>query len=416
MQAILQTIRHEFLLKINKLDNIVPRALVIPAMPHKIKVIIGMRRVGKTFYLLEKIQKLLAQGVPFSNILYLSLEDDRLQTFDAQQLSLMIEAFYALYPNNHRERCYLFLDEIHVVEGWSHFIRRLQDTKDVDIYLTGSSSKLLSTEIATELRGRSISYELWPFSFMEYCDAKKIFVKKPTGQIELDETKQILTQYLLEGGFPEIVLMPFSEKHIILQEYVDVVIYRDIIERYKISNLSLVKQMLKILLKNPAIDITLNKFYHSLKSQGYSVGRTTVYDYLEYITDAYLAFMVPLYSESIKQIQANPRKIYVVDTGLCCSYNLNINLNLGHLFENMIYLDLRRRRDTIHYYATDEKYNVDFLTRSLTGDLNLYQVAWDISDQETLKREQRALNSAEKKLNIVGKIITPESYLKGDDF
>ncbi len=410
MQSLLQTLRHEFEIKINRLQQIVHRDLVVPDIPGKIKVIVGMRRTGKTYYLLEKIQDLLKKGVPYSQILYLSLEDDRIQQINAKQLAALVDEFYTLHPENHQQPCYLFFDEIHAVEGWSQVIRRLQDTKEVNLYLTGSSAKLLSKEIATELRGRSIAYEMWPFSFTEYLRALNIEFKEPKSRIDFDYCKKYLHTYLSEGGFPETTLLAFPEKNTILQEYVNVVIYRDVVDRYHISNLSLIKYIIKTLLKNPATSMATNKLYNDIKSQGYAVGRTTVYEYLEYITDAYLTFMVPLYSESVRKTQINPKKIYAVDPGLSRAYTFSTSSNVGHLFENMIYLDLRRAGQEIYYYFTKEKYEIDFFTRSPEGKLHLYQVAWDIEDPKTLERETRALRSAEQELGIPGTLLTPETY------
>lgn len=414
MSELLNLIRDELLIKINKLSNIVKRNVHIPDMPNKIKVVIGMRRTGKTYYLLDKIKQLLDKGLPYSRIIYINLEDDRLQPMNAKQLAALIDEFYALYPDNHHQHCQLFFDEIQTVEDWPKYIRRLQDTKDVDIYLTGSSAKLLSKEIATELRGRSVAFEMWPLSFQEYLSSQSVKYSPPKSKIDIDKCKILLQDYLLTGGFPEIAVYPFMEKNKVLQDYVDVVIYRDIIERHRITNLDLIKYMIKYLIKNAAANVSLNKLYNDLRSQGYTIGRATVYDYLNYISDAYLAFLVPLYSESVRKTQANPRKVYTVDTGLTKAYSLSNTMNIGRLFENMIYLDLRRRGDEIYYYQTHEKYEIDFFTRSTDGTLHLYQVAWDISQPETLIREERALHSAEKELGIKGELITPATYLKSN--
>lgn len=414
MSELINLIREELLIKVNNLSNIIPRSVHIPEMPNKIKVVIGMRRTGKTYYLLDKIKTLLNKGVPYSQIIYINLEDDRLQPMNAKQLAALIDEFYALHPDNHHQRCYLFFDEIQTVDDWPRYIRRLQDTKQVDIYLTGSSAKLLSKEIATELRGRSVAFEMWPFSFQEYLSSQSIEFSLPKSQIAIDKYKNLLQNYLLTGGFPEISVYPFMEKNKVLQDYVDVVIYRDIIERYGITNLDLIKYMIKYLIRNAATNVSLNKLYNDLKSQGYTIGRTTVYDYLNYISDAYLAFLVPLYSESIRKTQANPRKVYTIDTGLTKAYSLSNTMNIGHLFENMIYLDLRRRGDEIYFYHTNEKFEIDFFTRASDGTLHLYQVAWDIDQPETLIREERALRSAEKELGIKGELITPAAYLKSN--
>ena len=197
----------------------------------------------------------------------------------------------------------------------------------------------------------------------------------------------------------------------ILQDYVSVVTYRDIIERYHISNIALIKYMITFLLKNISAPFSVNKFYNTLKSQGFSVSRSTVYDYLEYIEDAFLVFCVPLFSDSVRKVQNNPKKLYAIDNGLVQAHQLYLAPGLGKHFENQVYLDLRRRGDEVYYYLTQERYEVDFLTRSLDGKLHLYQVAWEVEDEETLHREQRALQQAEKELGIRGEMITHSNYL-----
>jgi len=416
MLELLKLLRHENQLKIKKLSHLIPRQLQVPILPSKIKVVIGMRRTGKTYYLFEKIQKLINSGIDYSNILYLNLEDDRLQQMNAKQLAELVDQFYALYPSNHHQHCYLFFDEVQVVDDWARFIRRLHDTKDVDIYLTGSSAKLLSREIATQLRGRSVAYEMWPFSLKEYLFAKNTETKELKSKIDLDSQKKHLEHYLIAGGFPEVTVLALPEKNRILQDYVDVVIYKDIVERYHITNLSLMKYLIKYLVRNVGTSISVNKLFNDLKSQGYAVGRSTVYEYLQYVNDAYLAFVVPMFSESVRKTQSNPRKIYAIDTGLSKAYTLSRSSNIGRLFENMIYLDLRRRGDEVHFYQTNDGYEVDFYTRTIEGETHLYQVAWETDDPKTLAREERALRMAEKELGVKGTIITPEIYLSNGEF
>lgn len=412
---LLQELLEEFNEKINRFDGNISRDVAFSKMSNKIKVAIGMRRTGKTYLLLQNIKKLLDKNIPISRILYLNFEDDRIQSASTSILKELIDGFYSLYPENHDKTCYFFLDEIQNLNEWPKIIRRYFDTKKAEFYLTGSSAKLLSKEIATSLRGRSIATEVWPFSFKEYLTAKKInLVKnKVIGKKTRDRMQQHLLQYLHEGGFPEVVTTKFDDRVRVLQDYVDVVIFRDIIERHKITNVTLIKYMIKALIKNTASLFSANKFFNDLKSQGFNVSKTTVYDYLSYIEDAYLAFSVPLYSESIRKTHTNPRKIYTVDSGLVNAYTLSFSKNSGRLFENLIYLELRRKGHEIHYYLTNQRYEVDFYTRDLQGKKYLYQVVWDVQDQETLHREQRALYEAEKELGIKGYLITPETYLNG---
>jgi hypothetical protein len=214
------------------------------------------------------------------------------------------------------------------------------------------------------------------------------------------------------GGFPEVVMTHSPDYKAVLQEYVDVAILRDIVERYQIKNTQLIRYTVRTLLQNVSSLFSVNKFYNDLKSQGYQLGKSTLYDYLSYIEDCYLAFTVPIFSESLRKTQVNPRKIYACDTGLASAYQYGYSRNLGRLFENFIYLQLRKQCSEIYYAKTQEGYEVDFLAVFPSGERKLYQVTWDISDKDTLAREQRALESARHEFKLPGELVTPHSFIK----
>ena len=256
-----------------KLANIqasTPRTVVFPEVSNKIHVAMGMRRTGKTCLLLQTMQYLVhTQGLPLECCLYLNFEDDRLLPCSQEKLSALLEGFYRRYPDNHHRRCYLFLDEIQNVEDWPVVIRRFFDTKQVQIYLSGSSAKLLSKEIATSLRGRSIATEVWPYSFREYLDASSLNVQLyPGSQSWYDHHIQHLKSYLHTGGFPEISQTPAVYHRQLLQDYVEVVIMRDIIERHHITQIALIKYLIQFLLKHAGCSFSVNKLANDIKSQG----------------------------------------------------------------------------------------------------------------------------------------------------
>lgn len=400
--------------KLKETQHNLQRDFIFPVMPGKMNVAIGMRRVGKTTCILQQIKQLLQeQNVELTQILYLNLEDDRLQPCSQDKLRSLIEGFYALYPENHDRQCYLFFDEIQTADDWQVLLRRILDTKKAQIYLSGSSAKLLSKEIHTSLRGRALASEIWPYSFIEFLRAKEIsFDSTLLGQKQRDTLQHHLQNYLNIGGFPEVTAVPTEHRRELLQNYVDVVIMRDIVERYGITNITLLKYLIKTLLKNTATGFAVNKFYNDLKSQGLSGAKNTLHDYLQYIEDAYLSFSIPLYSESIRKSQTNPRKIYAIDPGLAKAYSFGLNQNLGHLFETMVYLDLRRQGCEIYYYLTEDRYEVDFFAIDKLGQAMLYQVVWDMSDPKTMRREERALTQAMQELKLPGEIITPKHYIE----
>lgn len=412
MEKILSILLAEFRESIFQTEDSVKRDVNFPDVPNMINVAIGIRRSGKTYLIYQKIRELIANGISLDQILFVNFEDDRLLPMTQQELGQLLDVFYTMYPENHELECYFFLDEIQNIDGWPLVVRRFYDSKKVKIFLTGSSAKLLSKEIATSLRGRSISTEVLPYNFLEYFKAQNIEKPKPPiGKKITDQFYQHFKNYFSIGGFPAIQHLHENERRTILQGYVDTLAFRDIVERYKITNTTLIKYLIKTLINNVASPFAVHKFYKDIKSQGHKIGKDTVYKYMQYIEDSFLAFSIPIFSESIRKMQMNPKKIYIIDNGLVRANRLGISMQFGNLFENQIYLDLRRKGKKIRYYLTEDGYEVDFVVEDLDGSFELIQVVWDISDKKTLDREKRALLQAEKELGIKGRIITPQDYI-----
>lgn len=414
MRALLETILNTHLQLIQSARNTVPREEKFHSIPNKIKVAIGMRRVGKTVCLYQTAQALLDNGVSQEQILFINFEDDRLLPMDAKKMGELIDTFYELYPENHQRTCYFFLDEVQVVSEWYRVIRRYHDSTRVQLYLTGSSSKLLSTEIHTSLRGRSLANEIYPFSFSEYLSFHHIKrpKKTPFGKQGFDILYQQLLHYLTIGGFPESQTLSSHHNDMMLQEYLEITLMRDVIERHAISNATVLKYLAMSVLKNSASPFSINKFFNDIKSQGYKISKETLYDYADYLEESFLCFTVPLYSESNRLRQNTPKKIYAIDHGLIRALSLQTNDLYGKLFENLIYIDLRRQYKKIFFYKTHEGFEIDFVTIDSSGKRECLQVCWDTSNPETLKREERALFAAKKEIGIPGRIITPYDYLR----
>lgn len=389
------------------------RQCQFPEAKEMIKVAIGMRRTGKSYFLYQTIQDLLQNGIDKQQILCINFEDGRLLPMSAKQMGELLDAFYTLYPENHHRTCYFFLDEVQNVTDWQQVVRRFFDSKDVQLYLTGSSAKLLSKEIATSLRGRSLSIEVWPFDFREYLSAHHVTIPIETmGKKTLDTVRHHILDYFSRGGFPGVQTLNQHAWRDTLQSYVDTVVLRDIIERHQVTNTILLKYLINTMLGNAATQFSVNKFYNDIKSQGYKVGKDTIYQYIDYIEDAYLLFTVPVYTESPRIRQNKTKKIYTIDNGLAQANSLQLGKNLGRLFENQLYLDLRRQRKTIYYYHTTDGYEVDFVTVDPEGNRELIQAVWEMQDPGTIEREKRGLAQAEKELGIQGRIVTMREYLE----
>jgi uncharacterized protein len=413
MKSILQTLQEEFHSALPATEKSIPRVYRFPEAKNIIKVAVGMRRSGKTYFLFQTIRELLADNVALERILYLNFGDKRILPMDHKSMGKLIDTWYALNPDNHNHCCYLFLDEVQNVERWFLVLRRILDTKNIQIYVTGSSAKLLSEEIATSLRCRSLSIEILPYDYLEYLAAHHLErPSKPLGQKTLDFHRSYLLKYFQSGGFPGVQSMPQNEHLETLQNYVETVIFRDVIERHQISNTSLMKYFISFLLKNISAPFSINKFYNDIKSQGYKVGKDTLYAYLTYLEDAFLVFAVPIFSESLRHMQNKPKKIYAIDNGLIIANTFNLSENLGKLLENQVYLDLRREGKKIFYYQTSDGYEIDFITQDIQGKHEMIQVVWDSNDQETLEHETRALRQAEKELGFPGKLLDYKAYLE----
>ena len=378
------------------------RHVQLPWLPGKIDSIIGMRRSGKTWFLFQVITDLLVRDTPKESILYINFEDERLQPMTASELLRIPEVYYRRYPYLRDGSCVFLFDEIQNIPGWELFVRRLLDTENVHICLTGSSAKLLSREIATSLRGRSISTEIFPFSFVEALEHSGIDPgtgKRPgTKKRALLENR--LRSYVLEGGFPEVQGIDPEYRIRILQDYLDVVILRDVVERHRISNTTPLRYMIRHLLNATANLFSVNKFYNDLKSQGIPCGKNTLHEYLDHLSDSYLFFQVQMHTRSERARMVNPRKIYAIDTGLAQACSRRTRPDWGHLLENFVFMELRRRYGVIEYYRTQSGREVDFLVTDRRGRKLLIQVSIDIKDPATRKRELAALCEAMKECNL----------------
>jgi predicted AAA+ superfamily ATPase len=259
----------------------------------KVISLIGLRRAGKTFYFYQLINNLIEDSINPSQILYINFEDDRILPLNVKELNTILEAYYELYPENTSETLYLFFDEIQNIHNWELFIRRVHDKKNARIYITGSSSKLLSKEIATSLRGRTLSYYLFPLSFEEFLRFRQVTLNKDFEYTDARfKVKKLFSEYLGGGGFPEVVLEAEELRQDILRNYFEMFIYRDLVERFSIRNISLLKSLVKFLITNIGTTFSVNSFYRTIKKD-MPVGKDTLMEYLSYLEDINLIYLVP---------------------------------------------------------------------------------------------------------------------------
>ena len=370
----------------------------MPGIPGKAVTVIGMRRAGKTTFLWQVLADRQAAGIEREGLLYLSFEDERLAGMSARDLNLVVEEYYRLNPEwRERRRAVFFLDEIQVVPGWETFARRLLDSEQIDLFLSGSSAKLLSREVATSMRGRAVEAVVYPFSFRETLRHHGREPKKPAGRTTKAERSSLekdFLNYLGAGGFPEAQGLSSRDRQELLKSYVDVVLLRDVIERHAVSHPVALRWMVRQLLGNPAGSFSVNKFYGDLKSQGIAVAKDTLHSYLGHLEDAFLVRMVSIATDSERRRMVNPRKVYPIDPGLIPIFDRSGKANLGHALETCVLLELDRRGAEVGYVHTPEGREVDFLVRYPTGREELIQVCASLDDPDTREREIRALIDA----------------------
>ena len=374
------------------------RDVWLPAVPNKATAVIGMRRAGKTSLLWQILGDRLARGTPRDGLLYFSFEDERLAGMEAGDLGVLVEEYYRLNPHwRDRQRATFFLDEIQVVPGWEGFARRVLDSEQVDLFLSGSSARLLSREVATRMRGRAMEAFVLPFSFRE---SLRHAGQEPQGlpgrltKAEQSLLDHALRRYLTEGGFPEAQGLDARRRIELLRGYVDVVLLRDVVERHAVTQPLVLRWMVRHLLGNAAGTFSIHKFHVDLKSQGVPVGKDTLHSYLGYLEDAFLLRSVAVATDSERRRQVNPRKVYPVDPGLIPLFDRTARANLGHALETAVFLELGRRGAEVAYVRTASGYEVDFHVRHLEGREELIQVCASVDAPETLAREVRALREA----------------------
>ncbi len=385
-----------------KLGNLVPREILLDSIPGKATILTGVRRCGKSTYLRSFIRN---KNKPY---FYINFSDERLSLLLSQNLGLCLEAFYEIKPDCEGQPLCIGLDEIQMIQGWELFVDRLLRNKLYEVYITGSSSKLLSKEIATQMRGRSIQYEFFPFNFTEYIYPLKSPKRKLTVS-EKGKFYNLSTKYIQEGGFPETRNLKKILRFNILQEYYNTIIYKDIIDRNNPKNPHAVSQCLKILINQVGSLFSETKILNKCKSMGLKISKSDVSEYLEWFQDCYLLSSVSVYTENINRQMTNPKKLYCIDNGLVIANQSGLSSNSGHLLENLVFNFLRRASDKIFYYKG--KYEVDFVFTKQGQNPILIQVCESLNSPETKEREIKALLEAMDDLKLKQSwIITLETH------
>jgi predicted AAA+ superfamily ATPase len=353
-------------------------------------IVTGIRRCGKSTFL----KQLLDHYYP-DEYYHLNFEDERLLDFSVEDFNQLYAIFIELYG----KKTIFFFDEIQNIPRWEVFVRRMQD-KGFKFFITGSNASLLSQETGTRLTGRNIIINLYPFSFGEYLK----FIQYEFNRNDLlvtekqAELKSLFTDYLANGGMPEY--LQYNDLAIIKGIYDDI-IYRDVVARYKISEIKALRELSLYLISNVAKTYSYNNLKKILELGSIN----TVKNYIQYLENSYLYFSINCFSYSLKQQNLNKKKIYCIDTLLINSVAFKFSPNSGQILENTVFLELKRREYEIFYYKTKNNLEVDFLIRQGAKIVQLIQVSDDLHDAKTKNREIKALLTAMQELKCDNGLI-----------
>jgi predicted AAA+ superfamily ATPase len=392
LKELIITHKEKFLSKKELIRRTVQKTTTNYIKSREIVLITGVRRSGKS-----SLMKLVADDItseyklPASNILYLNFEDERFLDFNFKDFESLYEIFLEIEKPNGKK--FFFLDEIQNIKGWEKWVNRLYEYEDVKVFITGSNATLLSSEISSALTGRNRQIILWPFSFCEYLSLnnasfshKDLFATRKKVLI-----KTLFNEYLSLGGFPEVIKQKDAT---LLEQYFKDIIYRDLFARYSIRKMKEFKELCLYLISNTGTICS----YENLRNLIDAKNVTTIKNYLDYLENVFLFFRVPLFDYSVKTQIYNPGKFYAVDVGLAKSIGFKFSENSGRIFENIVFLELKRENKEFYYWKSKNGTEVDFVIREGLKIRESIQVCYTLGDKKTRERETRSLIATRNEL------------------
>jgi predicted AAA+ superfamily ATPase len=372
-----------------------PRDLKLDDFP--CRVLVGVRRAGKSYMLYHVIQQLLAQGHKWDEMLYLSFEDERLENFDTDDFNRLLECHQEMYG----KRPMLFLDEIQNIDCWHKFARRMADSQ-YTIFITGSNAKMLSGEINTTLGGRFLIAEVYPYSFKEFLAVHQV----PTAELDILSTEgrakiiRCFDDYLHDGGLPAAALLPAKRNY--LSSVYQKIYMGDIIAGNKITNVSGIRVLVRKMAESVCRPISYNRINNLLSSVGGKLSLATTIKYVEYCEDAWLLLRLRNYSSALADKESNC-KYYFIDTGILGLFLIDKD---AMQLENLVALQLFRiyghdpENERVFFY--NDSFEVDFYVPE--AELAI-QVSYSLHDEDTRKRETEALQKLPRRLTCNRRII-----------
>jgi len=356
-----------------------------------IKVISGPRRAGKSIFSILLLKE--------KNFAYLNFDDDAL--LKVKNYDEIIKVLFEVYP----ESKFVLFDEIQNLNNWEVFVNKLQ-RRGFNLIITGSNAYLLSKELGTVLTGRYINLEIYPFSFLEFLEAKKF--KFSVDDLNLPEIRgkllNLLSYYLKNGGFPEVVVNELDVKEY-LDTLFDAVLFKDVVKRYNVRFSQKIYELSLYLISNFCSEFSFTKLRKILGFRSVN----TLQNYLKYLEEAYLFFSLNRFSYKIGTQLKAPKKIYVVDNGFILAKAFRFSENIGRLIENLVFIQILRNGYRVNidffYYKTRSNREVDFVIREGIKIKELIQVCYNLEDTKLKEREIKSLVEASEELDCDNLII-----------
>lgn len=385
---------------LQQITKIVDReGVVFPEILKKTVVFYGVRRSGKTFILFDLFKRYKDHS------LYIDFEDERLLGFELKDFERLKDAVLELKPHLIGKELVFLLDEVQNIEGWERFCRRSVERENIRVFVSGSSSKMMPSEFQTELRGRSWSAEVLPFSFREYLRADDIDISDKSLIYGPKKAliKKYFSEYMKWGGFPEVFFLKSGfEKKRLIKEYFGAMYFRDLVERYNITNIALLESLTDKLFSSFSMKFSLTAFYKHYKDR-FPFSKDLLFRYYRHFLQSMLVFEVKKLTESTYKRMRNPAKVYLVDTGLC---RRTTSTDAGRVLENIVFLELKRRSYEVFYF--EEKRECDFIAKTEDNRLLPMQVCFELNE-ENKEREVSGLTKACRWLSIrEGRILTSD--------
>lgn len=345
-------------------------------------VLKGVRRCGKSTLMAQVIRELLGRKLQPTAILRVNLEEP---LFSSEYSVDLLEQIYRTYRERVQPegKCWLFMDEVQNIPGWEGWVRGRSETEDIKIFVTGSSSQMLSREIGTKLTGRNISFEVYPLSFREFLRFNNLEI---TSDFEYSNKKssvrKLFNDYLKYGGFPEIVLKDSDEdKQLLLKNYFEDSLYRDIVTRYEIRDVTNLRNLAVYLMTNVAKQTSITKLKNN-----FTISQDKTENYVSAIMESYLLFKLQMFSFSLKSSMRAGFKPYAVDTGLRNRIAFAFSDDLGWLVENVVFCHLKRQHEEVYYHLNGSE--TDFVVKEGMRITRRIQVWYgDISEIGIPERE-----------------------------